>query len=114
MNASRDAHGDHTPAAAGRVEPEPPSGAQRDRVDIDGLLRRAIETIENAPGIPMSASVRVNRDELLDLIYDDFRDVSDRTIDSHVKNVRRKLEQAAPGRTLIHSVYGVGYKLEYD
>jgi len=68
MNASRDAHGDHTPAAAGRVEPEPPSGAQRDRVDIDGLLRRAIETIENAPGIPMSASVRVNRDELLDLL----------------------------------------------
>jgi two-component system response regulator BaeR len=52
--------------------------------------------------------------KLLDLIYDDFRDVSDRTIDSHVKNVRRKLEQAAPGRTLVHSVYGVGYKLEYE
>lgn len=43
------------PAAAGRV-------------DIDALLRRAADIIESAPGIPMSASVRVNRDELLDLL----------------------------------------------
>jgi two-component system response regulator BaeR len=33
-------------------------------------------------------------------------------VDSHVKNLRRKLEQVAPGQELIHSIYGGGYKLE--
>ena len=50
----------------------------------------------------------------MDLIYDDFSDVSDRTIDSHIKNLRRKLESALPKQQVIHSVYGVGYKLEID
>ena len=54
------------------------------------------------------------RDELLDVIYDDFRDVSDRTVDSHIKNLRRKLGQALPSHPLIHSVYGIGYKLELN
>ncbi|MEQ8659567.1 MAG: response regulator [Gammaproteobacteria bacterium] len=54
------------------------------------------------------------RDELLDLIYDDYRDISDRTIDSHVKNLRRKLDAALPEQPLIHAVYGVGYKIELD
>ncbi|MDJ0838088.1 MAG: response regulator [Acidobacteriota bacterium] len=53
-----------------------------------------------------------SRDQLLDAIYDDFRDVSDRTIDSHIKNLRKKLGRALPGRELIMSIYGVGYKLE--
>jgi uncharacterized caspase-like protein len=44
----------------------PPNGARK--VDVDTLLRRAVEIIEAAPGIPMSASVRVNRDDLLDLL----------------------------------------------
>ena len=52
------------------------------------------------------------RAELLDLVYDDYRDVSDRTIDSHIKNLRRKLEGALPKQEVIYSVYGVGYKLE--
>lgn len=53
-----------------------------------------------------------SRDQLMDKLYDDHRVVTDRTVDSHVKNLRRKLEQVAPGRELIHSIYGVGYKLE--
>ena len=52
------------------------------------------------------------RAELLDLVYDDYRDVSDRTIDSHIKNLRRKLEGALPKQEVIYSVYGIGYKLE--
>jgi len=38
--------------------------------------------------------------------------VLDRTVDSHVKNVRRKLADIVPGEELIRSIYGVGYKLE--
>lgn len=54
------------------------------------------------------------RDELLDQIYDDFRDVSDRTIDSHIKNLRRKLAVIAPQEHLIESVYGIGYRLNTE
>jgi two-component system response regulator BaeR len=53
-----------------------------------------------------------SRDQLLDTIYDDHRVVSERTVDSHVKNLRRKLGEAAPECDPIQSVYGVGYKFE--
>jgi two-component system response regulator BaeR len=53
-----------------------------------------------------------SRDQLLDAMHADFRDISDRTVDSHVRNVRRKLEDFAPGVQYIHSVYGAGYRFE--
>lgn len=52
------------------------------------------------------------RGQLMDRIYPDERSVSDRTIDSHVKKLRRKIEAADPEARIIHSVYGVGYKFE--
>jgi two-component system, OmpR family, response regulator BaeR len=52
------------------------------------------------------------RQELMTKIYADERNVSDRTIDSHVKKLRRKIEAVNPRVRLIHSVYGVGYKFE--
>jgi len=51
-----------------------------------------------------------SRDELLDVIYDDYRFVSNRTIDSHIKNLRKKLTSLFQGDELIQSIYGVGYK----
>jgi two-component system response regulator BaeR len=53
-----------------------------------------------------------SRSQLMDQIYPDQRVVSDRTIDSHVKKLRRKIASAAPGEEWIHSLYGVGYKVE--
>ncbi|MGD9021418.1 MAG: response regulator [Lysobacterales bacterium] len=52
-----------------------------------------------------------SRDRLMDAIYSDYRVVSDRTVDTHVKNLRRKIADASPGVELIESVYGVGYRL---
>jgi two-component system response regulator BaeR len=52
-----------------------------------------------------------SRDQLMTSIYSDYRIVSDRTVDTHVKNLRRKLSDASPGSELIESVYGVGYRL---
>jgi two-component system response regulator BaeR len=54
-----------------------------------------------------------SRQALMDAAYTDHRVVSDRTIDSHVKNLRRKLSDAS-GDELdpIRSIYGVGYKLD--
>jgi len=53
-----------------------------------------------------------NRQQLMDQIYRDQRTVSDRTIDSHIKKLRKKIHACDPGVELIHSVYGVGYKYE--
>lgn len=53
-----------------------------------------------------------SRQQLMDRIYPDERIVSDRTIDSHIKKLRRKIAVATPDEELIHSVYGVGYKFE--
>lgn len=52
-----------------------------------------------------------SRDQLMSSIYSDYRIVSDRTVDTHVKNLRRKLEEGGSGTDLIESVYGVGYRL---
>ena len=52
------------------------------------------------------------RPQLLDLIHADFRDVSDRVVDSHIKNIRRKLAALVPAQECIASVYGVGYRLD--
>ncbi len=54
------------------------------------------------------------RSKLLDHLHHDLRDVSDRAVDSHVKNIRRKLEQAGATQVAITSVYGVGYRLEAE
>ncbi|RZL94402.1 MAG: response regulator [Variovorax sp.] len=53
-----------------------------------------------------------SRASLLDLAYDDTADVTERAIDSHIKNLRRKLAVAAPAHDWIQSVYGVGFALE--
>lgn len=52
------------------------------------------------------------RQQLMNAIYPDQRIVSDRTIDSHIKKLRRKISVASQGEELIHSLYGVGYKFE--
>ncbi len=53
-----------------------------------------------------------SRDQLLDRMYDDQRIVGDRTVDSHITNLRRKLQVVRPESECVHSVYGLGYKLE--
>lgn len=53
-----------------------------------------------------------SRAQLLDLASRDNLDVADRAIDSHIKNLRRKLAMALPADEVIHSVYGLGYRFE--
>lgn len=53
-----------------------------------------------------------SRAQLLDQLYDDHRVVTERTVDTHVKNLRKKLQAVTPGQEVIRSIYGVGYKLE--
>jgi two-component system, OmpR family, response regulator BaeR len=54
-----------------------------------------------------------SRAQLLDLCYQQEQLVNDRVIDSHIKNLRKKISQRLPaGEEVIHSVYGIGYRFE--
>ncbi|MBB6246517.1 response regulator [Rhodanobacter sp. A1T4] len=67
---------------------------------------RLLQTLVAHPGRVYS------RDQLLDLMHDELRDVTDRVVDSHIRNLRRKLDDLVPGGPYIHSVYGAGYRFE--
>jgi two-component system response regulator BaeR len=53
-----------------------------------------------------------SRQQLMDGGYQDHRVVSDRTIDSHIRKLRKRISEKCPESEIIHSVYGVGYKFE--
>jgi two-component system response regulator BaeR len=53
-----------------------------------------------------------SRQQIMGKIYHEERFVSDRTVDSHIKKLRKKIEMVDPQTTLIQSVYSVGYKFE--
>lgn len=78
------------------------------RLDLTAVEFRLLFSLAREPGRIYS------RQQLMDCIYTDRRVVSDRTIDSHVKKLRKRLAEAFPGREFIHSVYGMGYKFELD
>lgn len=64
-----------------------------------------LRTLHERPGVVFS------RQQLLDRMYDDYRVVNDRAVDTHIKNLRRKIAAVRPDAELIESVYGVGYRL---
>ena len=53
------------------------------------------------------------REQLMDAMYRDQRVVGDRTVDSHIKKIRRKITAVLPDREVVHSMYGLGYKYEW-
>jgi two-component system response regulator ChvI len=53
-----------------------------------------------------------SRNALMDAAYDDQVYVEDRTIDSHIKRLRKKLKQVDASCEVIETIYGVGYRLK--
>ena len=53
-----------------------------------------------------------SRDQLMNGMYSDYRVVSDRAVDTHVKNLRKKLHEVSGVEEMIRSVYGLGYRFE--
>ncbi|MES2245641.1 MAG: response regulator [Pseudomonadota bacterium] len=105
------------PAVAAQVAPGDALGLVLDdvhwRASLDGtplnLTRREfglLQVLSRHPGRIFS------RARLLELAYDDTVDVTERAIDSHVKNLRRKLGAVTPAHDWIRSVYGVGFAWE--
>jgi two-component system, OmpR family, response regulator BaeR len=75
-------------------------------LDLTPVEFRLLYILQLTPGKVFS------RDQLMDFLYKDNRIVTDRTIDSHIKNLRKKLQKAGCVHEIIHSIYGVGYKYE--
>ncbi len=97
-----------TAAARGLILDEEKHLAQLDGrgLDLTPVEFRLLSTLASPAGRVFS------RAGLLARLYEDHRVVTDRTVDAHIKNLRRKLEAARPGEELVRSIYGVGYKLE--
>ena len=75
-------------------------------LDLTPIEFRLLKTLAGTPGRVFS------RDVLLDRLHADQRAVTDRAVDSHVKNLRRKLEAAGAQADCIRSIYGVGYRFD--
>jgi two-component system, OmpR family, response regulator ChvI len=65
-----------------------------------------LEALAQRPGVVK------NRNQLLDIAYHDDVYVDDRTIDSHIKRMRRKFRTVDPQFDAIETLYGVGYKFD--
>ena len=77
-------------------------------LDLTPAEFRLLKTLSQEPGKVFS------REQLLKHLYDDYREVTARTIDSHIKNLRRKLYVLDTSQSFIRAVYGVGYRWEAD
>jgi two-component system response regulator BaeR len=78
-------------------------------IELTPVEFRLLAALMQSPGRVLS------RQQLQGVAYEDHRVVSDRTIDSHVRNLRQKLGDQGEGddaRALLRSVYGVGYALD--
>jgi two-component system, OmpR family, response regulator BaeR len=100
------------------------AGRPAPAVAVDTLARRiavhgkALDLTPTEYGILAALARRpgqvFSRAQLLDLAREGNAslDVTDRAIDTHVKNLRRKLDAALPGVDAIRSIYGLGYRFD--
>jgi two-component system response regulator BaeR len=96
---------------------EPPNGVILDKakykaVILGNTLELTAIEFNLLEAMAMSPGRIFTRDILMDVIYPDGRVVSDRTIDSHISKLRRKIQDLIPDQEIIVSVYSVGYKFE--
>ncbi|NLS26606.1 Transcriptional regulatory protein BaeR [Sphingomonas sp. S2M10] len=108
------------PAAEGAAPAEPAEALERGRLSMDPARHKVtwggvnvtltvtefliLETLAQRPGIVKT------RNQLMDAAYQDDIYVDDRTIDSHIKRVRRKFRQVDPAFDAIETLYGAGYR----
>ena len=86
--------------------------AEKYQASINGKILVLTVVEYNLLAILAESPGRVfSRSQLIERIYQDHRVVSDRTVDSHVKKLRKKISEVHD-RELIHAVYSAGYK--YD
>jgi len=77
------------------------------QIELTAIEFRLLHTMAKRPGSIFS------RAQLIDNLYEDSRIVSDRTIDSHIKKLRKKIANHIE-QEVIYSIYSVGYKFQLD
>jgi two-component system response regulator ChvI len=108
-------------AAASASDPEPPL-LERGRLTMDSARHKILwdgrlvsltvteflilEALAQRPGVVKT------RNQLLDIAYSDDVYVDDRTIDSHIKRIRRKFRAVDRAFDSIDTLYGVGYRFD--
>src|SRR3954451_16227073 len=108
-------------AATSATEPDAPA-LERGRLTIDPARHKVLwdgrvvsltvteflilEALAQRPGVVKT------RNQLLDIAYSDDVYVDDRTIDSHIKRIRRKFRAVDPAFDSIETLYGVGYRFD--
>ena len=111
-------------SADGRARKPPPRRSMRGRLSMDPARHRVtwdgddvtltvtefliLETLAQRPGIVKT------RNQLMDAAYQDDIYVDDRTIDSHIKRLRRKFRQVDPEFDAIETLYGAGYRFSEE
>jgi two-component system, OmpR family, alkaline phosphatase synthesis response regulator PhoP len=85
---------------------EPAREVRRGQTDL-GLTRAEFDLLVALSEVP---GVTWTRERLGDRVFGEAYDAFDRTIDSHVKNLRRKLGERSGAREYIETVRGVGYR----
>lgn len=75
-------------------------------IDLTTVEFQLLQLLISEPGRVFGREIIMKR------IYTDSRVVSDRTIDSHIKKLRKRISMVAPELNVIHSVYGAGYRFE--
>jgi two-component system response regulator ChvI len=69
-------------------------------------VKAVLQALAQRPGVVKS------RNALMDAAYDDQVYVDDRTIDSHIKRLRKKFKSVDPNFEMIETLYGVGYRFK--
>jgi two-component system, OmpR family, response regulator ChvI len=106
-------------SAGGPIEEAPAEAIERGRLSMDPARHRVewggktvsltvtefliLEALAQRPGVIKS------RNQLMDAAYPDDVFVDDRTVDSHIKRLRRKFRQVDPQFSAIETLYGAGY-----
>ncbi len=78
------------------------------KLDLTPVEFALLEALTRQPGRVFS------RDQLMNEMYSDYRVVNDRAVDTHIKNLRKKIAAVQAEGELIESVYGVGYRANLD
>lgn len=110
--------------ASANAEEPPAAAIVRGRLEMDPARHRVkwagkdvtltvtefmiLEALAHRPGVVKS------RNQLMDIAYQDDVYVDDRTIDSHIKRLRRKFREADPDFNAIDTLYGAGYRFSEE
>src|SRR5579863_7896573 len=97
-------------ARANEGEGDEANAAQASALAASKPLKRTVTEFLLLQSLAQRPGFVKSRDNLMDAAYDDQVYVDDRTIDSHVKRMRKKFRQVDPEFDAIETLYGVGYR----